>query len=81
MLAGAGLTLVAERDLSPLLQVRGMPEVAPRLAELRRGLRFRLGLDVRAEAEVGGLLLESLQTDGWVSYRLLVARKPAVSAT
>jgi SAM-dependent methyltransferase len=76
-LAAAGLEVTRDRDLSPLLQVRGMAAVAPRLAELRRGWRFRLGLDVRAEAEVGGLLLESLQTDGWVSYRLLVARKPA----
>lgn len=79
-LSGAGLEVVRDDDLSPLLQVRGMAAVAPRLAELRRGLRFRLGLDVRAEAEVGGLLLESLQTEGWVSYRLLVARKPEAGA-
>jgi hypothetical protein len=65
---------MAERDLSPLLQVRGMAEMAPRLDALRRGWRLRLGLDLRAEAELGGMLLESLQTDGWVSYRLLSAR-------
>ena len=79
-LEAAGLEVMAERDLSPLLQVRGMAAVAPRLAELRRGWRFRLGLDVRAEAEVGGLLLETLQTEGWVSYRLLAARKPAFNS-
>ena len=79
-LAAAGLEVLAERNLSPLLQVRSAAAVAPRLAELRGGLRFRLGLDVRAEAEVGGLLLESLQTDGWVSYRLMVARKPEARA-
>jgi SAM-dependent methyltransferase len=73
-LAAAGLETSAERDLSPLLQVRGMAELAPRLDALRRGWRLRLGLDVRAEAELGGMLLETLQTDGWVSYRLLSAR-------
>jgi hypothetical protein len=51
-----------------------MAELAPRLDALRRGWRLRLGLDVRAEAELGGMLLETLQTDGWVSYRLLSAR-------
>ena len=73
-LAAAGLEIRGERDLSPLLQVRSMAVLAPRLDALRRGWRLRLGLDVRAEAELGGLLLETLQTDGWVSYRLLSAR-------
>ena len=78
-LRAAGLDLVAERDLNPLLQVRGMAEVAPRLAAVRNRSRLVrwLGLGVRAEAEIGGLLLESLQTEGWVHYRLLVARRPA----
>lgn len=77
-LEAAGLKLVGERDLNPLLQVRNMAAVAPRLAELRRKawLPRLLGLGVRAEAEIGGLLLESLQTEGWVHYRLLVARAP-----
>ncbi len=76
-LEAAGLALIAERDLNPLLQVRGMAAVAPRLAQLRRQswLPRRLGLGVRAEAEIGGLLLESLQTEGWVHYRLLAARR------
>jgi SAM-dependent methyltransferase len=78
-LEAAGLTLVGERDLNPLLQVRDMAAVAPRLEELRRKtwLPRLLGLGVRAEAEIGGLLLEGLQTEGWVHYRLLVARRPA----
>lgn len=78
-LRAAGLEWVAERDLNPLLQVRGMEAVAPRLAEVRRKSRLArwLGLGVRAEAEIGGLLLESLQTEGWVHYRLLVAKRPA----
>jgi SAM-dependent methyltransferase len=75
----AGLALVAERDLNPLLRVRGMEEVAPRLRELeRRALLPRLlGFGIRAEAEIGGLLLETLQTEGNVHYRILAARAPA----
>lgn len=75
---GAGLTLVGERDLSPLLRVRDVAQAAPRLRELRRWplrLRRALGLGVRAEAEIGGIMLETLQTEGFVRYRLLVARK------
>jgi len=75
-LGSAGLVLRHDRDLNPLLQVRGMAEVAPRLLELRRKPWLRFGLAVRAEAEIGGLLLETLQTEGFVHYRLLVAQKP-----
>ncbi len=73
----AGLAPVAERDLNPLLQVRGMQALAPRLAELERGTRLSrlLGLGVRAEAEIGGLLLETLQTEGHVRYRILAGRR------
>lgn len=74
----AGLEPVAERDLNPLLQVRGMAELAPRLATLERRARLPrlLGLGLRREAEIGGLLLETLQTEGFVRYRILAARKP-----
>lgn len=75
-LGSAGLVLRHDRDLNPLLQVRGMAEVAPRLLELRRKPWLRFGFAVRAEAEIGGLLLETLQTEGFVHYRLLVAQKP-----
>lgn len=73
----AGLELVAERDLNPLLRVRGMAELAPRLRTLeRRALVPRLlGFGLRAEAEIGGMLLETLQTEGWVHYRVLAGRK------
>jgi SAM-dependent methyltransferase len=73
----AGLEPVAERDLNPLLQVRGMPDLAPRLAALERRARLPrlLGLGPRLEAEIGGLLLETLQTEGFVRYRVLAARK------
>jgi SAM-dependent methyltransferase len=77
ILGACGLTLVAERDLNPLLRVRGMAAVAPRLAQLERqaALPRLFGLGVRAEAEIGGLLLEALQTEGFVHYRILAARK------
>jgi SAM-dependent methyltransferase len=76
-LRAAGLELVAERDLNPLLQVRGMAAVAPRLRQLRRqaAIPRLFGFGLRAEAEIGGLLLESLQTEGFVHYRILAARK------
>jgi SAM-dependent methyltransferase len=74
----AGLEPVMERDLNPLLQVRGMAELAPRLAALERRARLPrlLGLGLRREAEIGGMLLETLQTEGFVRYRVLAARKP-----
>lgn len=74
----AGLSLVQERDLTPLPRVRSMAQAAPRLRELRRWparLQQALGLGVRAEAEIGGIMLETLQTEGFVRYRLLVARQ------
>jgi SAM-dependent methyltransferase len=72
----ARLVPVAERDLNPLLRVRGMDQVAPRLAALERQalLPRLLGFGLRAEAEIGGLLLETLQTEGYVHYRVLAAR-------
>lgn len=78
----AGLAPVRERDLNPLLRVRTPAEAAPRLAELDApGVRLAraLGLGVRAEAEIGGLLLEALQAEGHVRYRLLVGRKAPLS--
>jgi len=75
-LEAAGLMLRHERDLNPLLQVRGMAAVALRLKKLRRNPWLLFGLAVRAEAEIGGLVLETLQTEGFVHYRLLVAQKP-----
>ncbi|WP_203073115.1 SAM-dependent methyltransferase [Falsiroseomonas ponticola] len=77
-LRAAGLAVVAERDLNPLLQLRGPAAVAPRLRQLeRRAMIPRLlGFGLRAEAEIGGLLLESLQAEGHVHYRILAARAP-----
>ncbi len=77
-LRGAGLEIAAERDLTPLLLARPAAETAARLAALQRAWRLKrlFGLGLRAEAEMGGILLESLQTEGWVTYRMIVARKP-----
>jgi hypothetical protein len=55
-----------------------MAEAAPRLAALDAPfmrVKRALGLGVRAEAEIGGIMLETLQTEGHVRYRLLVGRK------
>nr|WP_302474293.1 methyltransferase domain-containing protein [Roseococcus sp. MDT2-1-1] len=77
-LEAAGLEVVAERALNPLLLVRGMAELRGRIATLRRQRRLLrlLGLGVRLEAEIGGLWLETLQTEGFVEYRVMVARRP-----
>lgn len=74
----AGLEPVAERDLNPLLRIRGPAELAPRVAALERRARLKraLGFGVRSEAEIGGMLLEWLQAEGHVHYRVLAARKP-----
>lgn len=75
----AGLALVAERDLNPLLRIGGAAELAPVIAALERRARLpRLfGLGVRLEAEIGGRLLETLQAEGFVHYRVLAFRRGA----
>jgi len=74
---GAGLVLVAERDCSPLLQIRGRAELDPVISALERRARLpRLfGFGLRLEAEIGGRLLETLQSDGFVQYRVLAFRR------
>jgi hypothetical protein len=68
---------VAERDLSPLLQIRGRAELDPVIAALERRARLPrlLGGGLRLEAEIGGRLLETLQADGFVQYRVLAFRR------
>lgn len=77
-LQGAGLELVGGQDLNPLLLSRPMAEVADRIAEVERRSRLArfFGFGVRAEAEIGGLVLETLHADGHVRYRILAGRKP-----
>ena len=73
----AGLDLIAERDLNPLLRVRGRADLSDRIAALERRARLPrlLGLGLRLEAEIGGMLLETLQAEGHVHYRLLAFRR------
>ena len=77
-LRGAGLAIVAERDLNPLLLSRPMEAVEARIAEVGRRSRLArlFGFGVRAEAEIGGLLLETLHADGHVHYRVMAGRRP-----
>ncbi len=75
-LEAAGLSVQHERDLSPLLRVRTMAQAAPRLREITWKQRLLGPLAVRLEAEIGGILLETLQTEGLVEYRVMAARKP-----
>lgn len=73
----AGLQLAAERDLSPLLRIGGREALDPMIAALERRawLPRRLGFGLRLEAEIGGRLLETLQSDGFVEYRVLAFRR------
>ncbi|MFL1464226.1 SAM-dependent methyltransferase [Roseococcus sp. DSY-14] len=75
-LEAAGLSVQHERDLSPLLRVRSMEQAAPRLREITWKQRLLGPLAVRLEAEIGGIFLETLQTEGLVEYRVMAARKP-----
>jgi SAM-dependent methyltransferase len=76
-LASAGLTLVADRDLTPLILLGTENELrAIRARQKRRA--FWLGLvggGLREQADIGGRTLELLQLRGAVKYRLLVAKK------
>lgn len=75
-LEGAGLRVEQERDLTPLLRVRSMEQAAPRLRAIAWKQRLLGPLAVRLEAEIGGIFLETLQTEGFVEYRVMAARRP-----
>jgi SAM-dependent methyltransferase len=84
-LAAAGCDLVEVRDLSHLMRPRSEPEITQAIKEVdaRRRWRDRLGLRRIGEAEIGGLILESLHRSGGVAYQLIRARKrrqPALSS-
>ncbi len=76
----AGLEVRQERDLTPLLRVRTMAQAAPRLRAIEWQRRLLGPLAVRLEAEIGGIYLETLQTEGFVDYRIMAARKPVAAA-
>lgn len=74
----AGLVLGHEADLTPLTMPRPAAELAPRIAAQARAARWKrlIGLGYRSEADLGGMVLETLLAEGAVRYRMLVARKP-----
>jgi SAM-dependent methyltransferase len=79
-LTDAGLTLVADRDLTPLILL-GAPDDLRAIRARQQRRAFWLGLvgaGLREEADIGGRTLELLQIRGAVKYRMLVARKEAV---
>lgn len=77
MLEGAGLVIAQDEDLTPLTLARGRAELDPKIAAVaRRSALFRrIGFGVRAEAEIGGYVLETLLDERIVSYRFLAARR------
>ena len=76
-LAGLGVAVVADRDLTNESTVRTIPQVA-RMERLNRWAyalaptRWRVVLD----SYHGGLALERLYRRGWMEYRLLAVRRP-----
>ena len=74
----AGLELSHEADLTPLTTPRGLAELAPCIAARQREARWKrlFGLGYRSEADLGGMVLETLLGEGVIRYRMLVARKP-----
>jgi SAM-dependent methyltransferase len=78
----AGLAPVAERDLSPLCVPRDPAALAAPIARMARRVRWLapLGLALRSQAELGGMVLERLIRARAVRYRVLAARKPAAAS-
>lgn len=77
VMLAAGLRVIHEQDLTPLTLPRPAAELAPMIAARARQARIRrlFGLGYRSEADLGGMVLETLGADGGVRYRLISARK------
>ncbi len=77
--AAAGLEFSHEADFTPLTLPRPAAELAPRIAARAREARWKrlLGLGYRSEADLGGMVLETLLGEGVIRYRMLVARRLA----
>jgi len=75
--AAAGLVLSHEADFTALTIPRPAAELAPMMAARARQARWKrlLGLGYRSEADLGGMMLETLLAAGVVRYRMLVARR------
>jgi SAM-dependent methyltransferase len=80
-LAGAGLAVEADDDLTPLVALRA-PDEVERLVRSNRRWRAWAGWTGAAElidALYGGLMLERLYRRGVMQYRLVAARRTAAS--
>ena len=77
--SAAGLAFSHEADFTDLTLPRPASELAPRIAARTREARWKrlLGLGYRSEADLGGMVLETLLGEGVIRYRMLVARRPA----
>ena len=75
--AAAGLVLSHETDFTALTIPRPSAELAPMMAARARQARWKrlLGLGYRSEADLGGMMLETLLSTGVIRYRMLVARR------
>ena len=75
--AAAGLVLSHETDFTALTIPRPAAELAPMMAARARQARWKrlLGLGYRSEADLGGMMLETLLASGVIRYRMLVARR------
>ena len=78
----AGLTLVANRDLTPEVRPRTLAEI-DRLESLNRAAHrwapFE-GLRAMLDSYHGGLALERLYRQALMKYRLLIAQRPGAPA-
>jgi SAM-dependent methyltransferase len=74
-----GFAIAAERDLTPELRPRTLPQIARLEAALRLLHRLAPAASVRAllDSYRGGLALERLYRTGLMRYRLLIAEKLA----
>lgn len=74
----AGLVFSHEADFSALTLPRPAATLAPLIAARRREARWKrlFGLGYRSEADLGGMVLETLLGEGVIRYRMLVARRP-----
>jgi len=66
-----------EADFTALTIPRPAAELAPMMAARARQARWKrlLGLGYRSEADLGGMMLETLLSTGVIRYRMLVARR------
>jgi SAM-dependent methyltransferase len=77
MLVANGLTVIGNHDLTPLLHHKPEEELVKSIiySESQRTKRKFMGLGMVTDAQIGGLMLERLNRERIINYRMLVARK------